>query len=283
MSGPAKIDLHSHSTFSDGALDPEAVVDAARAAGVDVFALTDHDTVAGLPRACARGEEIGVRVVPGIELNCGVEDLDVHILGYGLDPEDPVLRKRLADLVQARHDRVAKICELLGAQGIELSPEDLYRRTGGKRPRRKQIAEALVAAGHVASVRQAFRRYLSHRGSAYVPAGELTPSDAVRMLADAGGVAVVAHPGLIGDDELLPSLVAAGVRGLEVYHKYPDPALVERYAKLAERYRLIPTGGSDSHGGPDGPTHAPPGTFLCPPESFERLEAEWLTRRKIAR
>lgn len=267
-----RIDLHAHTIASDGGLTARDLVREAVRRELDVIAVTDHDTVASVADATAEGLASGVRVIPGIEMSAHAEGMDVHILGYFLDAATPGLDPFLEGLRASRRERVLRIVEALGRSGIRLSPDQVFAEAEGHSVSRAHVARALVKGGFARSTNQAFRRFLGRGGSAYVPSAALSPRDAMRRIADCGGVSVLAHPGWLQDDGLIPSLVADGLEGIEAY--YPDARASEtdRYLRLAERFRLLVTGGSDFHGGPM--SHgAALGTIACPEDAFLRLEA----------
>lgn len=252
-----RIDLHLHTTASDGQYSPEAIVQSARRLALDVIAITDHDTIDGIAPAQAEAQRAGalppIRVLPGIELSAEDEAGDVHMLGYCFDPESTVLRDRLVDFRSRRYSRGQMIVEKLAALGMPLSWEQvLAHATAGDVTGsigRPHIARALVDAGYVDSVRMAFDRYLHNGGPAYVARARLTPEEAVELIHAAGGVAVLAHPGLLADPlAMVERLVPVGLDGVEVMHPKNPVTVRLNVLALASRYDLIVTGGSDFHG-----------------------------------
>lgn len=271
-----KIDLHAHTTASDGERGPRDLVRAAAAAGIDVLGVCDHDTVAALGEALEEGASAGVRIVPGIELSTQADGTDVHVLGYFVDPKAPGLAEFLEGLGRSRRERVHRIVEALGRVGVRIAAEEIFAESRGASVSRSHVARVLERRGLARSRSDAFRRFLGRRGSAYVPASALTPREAFRRIAEIGGVPVLAHPGWLQDDALIPSLVAAGLEGVEAYYPDARPAETERYCEIARRYRLLVTGGSDYHG---ESTHGSAlGTIGCPEEDFGRLEARHRAR-----
>jgi 3',5'-nucleoside bisphosphate phosphatase len=240
-------DLHVHTTFSDGLYPPAEVVRRARAAGLDLIAITDHDTAAGVDAAVAAGRACGLRVVPGIEFSAERGRVEYHILGYGLDVHHPLIEAKVREIQQGRARRAERIVELLRGQGITLPAEKLVPPAGGVIGR-MHIARLLHAAGKVSSVDEAFVRYLRRGRPAYVPHTPLDPADIIRLIGVSGGLAVWAHPKFSNHDGILPELMTAGLRGLEAYHYDHSAAERERYAALAGRHGLLVTGGSDWHG-----------------------------------
>jgi 3',5'-nucleoside bisphosphate phosphatase len=244
------VDLHAHTSASDGGDDPRALVEAAAAAGVEVLAVTDHDTVAAVAEARAAGRRLGVEVLAGCELTAQVGDRVVHVLLYG----EGLLAPDLADAVEAarrgRHERNLAIGERL-RKLTGVGYEEAAAVAGDSALSRAHFARALVARGAVADVAEAFDRFLSSGRPAYVPAPSVSVTDAVALAGKAGGVAVLAHPGRLGDgerDRVLAEALAAGVDGVEVWHSQHDAALRRSLARLVDGRGLLATGGSDYHG-----------------------------------
>ena len=244
-----RLDLHVHSTASDGSWSPEAVVRGAGAGGLDVIALTDHDTIAGYPTAHRIGREIDVQVLPGIEVSSTYRGRDVHILGYFVDPDADPLARYGDRAVHRRAERMREILAKLAAQGIVVDYSSVEDAAGPDRVviGRPHLAKALVAAGHAASIPDAFDRFIGDDCAAFVPTHLLTPTQAVALVQEAGGVPVWAHPP--GDlvDPLLPELVGAGLRGLEVYRPRHKQSEVLRYENICHSSGLLVSGGSDWH------------------------------------
>lgn len=281
------IDLHTHSSCSDGTLPPAEVVRLAAEAALEVVALTDHDTTEGLAEARAAGAELGIEVVPGIELSAEHEGRSVHVLAYWPDPEEPELVAELERLRDERLGRAAAMIERLRELGIGISLGRVREIAGGGPIVRPHIAQALVEAGAVADEQEAFDRYIADGGPAYVEKHALAPVDAVRLILRAGGACVLAHPGLWDDragpsgvpEEVIEAMAAAGMHGLEVDHPDHAPEQRERYRRLAARLGLVPTGGSDFHG--DRLERSPLGGARCDPDAFAELRA--LARRASGR
>ncbi|MDI6709630.1 MAG: PHP domain-containing protein [Thermoanaerobacterales bacterium] len=240
-------DLHVHTTASDGSESPAGVVRRALVLGLGAIAITDHDTVAGLQEAREAAAGSPLVVVPGVEINTDYSGREVHVLGYypRLEPQFIALLK---DRAEARVRRVIRMVEKLNALGIAIRVSDVMARAGQGSVGRPHVAAALVAAGAVADMREAFDRFIGRGGPAYVPRARLHPAEAVQSIARVGGVPVLAHPGTIGDDRILPELLAAGLAGVEAYHPEHDEDRTKHYLALAERYGLVVTGGSDFHG-----------------------------------
>jgi predicted metal-dependent phosphoesterase TrpH len=239
-------DLHLHSNASDGALSPGALVELACSKGLRVISITDHDTVEGLAEAMAVSRTREITVVPGVEISASVDASDCHVLGYWIDHMDARL---LRELERFRRLRVARAKEMLAALrrlGAAISWDAIDSRVDAGTLGRPHIALALVEAGYAVNVQDAFERYLGRGRPAYVPRPKVTPARAIRMIREAGGIAVLAHPrDLVG---LVPDLAAAGLGGLEVYYPGYDEKLIGELTELAARYDLLATGGSDFHG-----------------------------------
>lgn len=243
-------DLHAHTTASDGSLPPAGLIERARQIGLSAVAVTDHDTVEGLGEAREAAVRLGVRLVPGVELNTDATGREIHILGFYVDWEGGPLLDRLSRLRAARRERLDRIVRSLCETGVRLEHDRVLEIVGGGSAGRIHVARALVEAGEAVSVNEAFERYLVPGRPGYVRRTKLQPAEAVRLIRAAGGVAVLAHPGLVGDadETLVAGLREAGLEGLEVYYPAHDPQEVERYREWADKFDLVATGGSDFHG-----------------------------------
>jgi len=273
------IDLHTHSTASDGTLPPAAVVRAAHALGVSGLALVDHDTMDGVPEAMAAAEALGIRLVPGVELNTDRTRGEVHILGYFIPLDASGFLAMLARRREARVRRGEEMVRRLQALGFDITFDDVLRIADGGAITRPHVARALVEAGCVRSVEEAFARYLYTGGPAYVPREPFSAVDAVRAVLDAGGVPVLAHPGRLSDESIIPELVDAGLQGLECYYPEHKPADTERFLAIAEKYDLVVTGGTDAHG-PGSSHDTIIGSVSAPPGAIEAL---WERRERLLR
>lgn len=271
-----RIDLHAHTTASDGLLAPEQLVALARDAGVGVLAVTDHDTTDGLDAAIAAGRRLGVEVIPAVEINTDVEALEVHVLGYFIDHRLPWLQEFLGRLRAGRVDRAARMVEKLNALGIPVRFERVREIADGA-VGRPHVARALVEVGAVRSVEEAFAKYIGRAGPAYVERMKVTPEEAVQVILRAGGIPVLAHPGWGSLDGLIPSLVRAGLEGLEVYYPDHTPAMVTHFLEVAARHGLLVTGGTDFHG--DLPRGVGLGRQYVPPEVVDRLRTRAAEKR----
>ncbi len=249
----APVDLHTHTDASDGSYEPEELVRRAAEAGLAAIAVTDHDTLAGLERACRAGLEHGIRVIPGVELSCRIPDGTLHILGYFVLPGSGRLDEKLTWLRDERLSRGSRIVERLNELGLALDPADVEAKAKGGALGRPHIAQALVDAGHVKDAQEAFDKYLMKGAPAYVDKAVLPMDEAVGAIKACGGVPVMAHPHQTnreGDDlkELISGLVSAGLRGIEAHYSLHTPEQTAEYLGYAEEFGLIITGGTDYHG-----------------------------------
>jgi hypothetical protein len=267
-----RIDLHTHTTASDGHLTPSALVEAAWGAGIQVLGVTDHDTVDGLSDAAAHAGRLGLTFVAGVELSAYWKQVERHILGYFCDPEDPSLRTFLRHTRSARLERLHAMLNRLGRLGIRVPANEVLAEARGGNVGRPHLARVLLRRGLVGSTQEAFDRYLATGRPAYVPRSDVSVVDAIRVIHEAGGVASLAHPGFEPRDEAIPELVAAGLDAIEVYHPKHLPAETAHYRQLATRHGLLVSGGSDYHGGADG-TSGSPGVPCLPEPDFQRLLA----------
>ena len=275
-------DLHTHTKASDGTCEPAENVRLTKEAGLKALAITDHDTVAGVPEALAAGRELGIEVIPGVEVSSVGRGQDIHVLGYFIPYEDSAFQERLVGLRETRHERNQLLIAKLQELGIPITLESVYRRKQGtdKNIGRPHIAEELIELGIVATIEEAFEKYLGKGAAAYVNPPRITPQEAIRLIQDAGGAAVLAHPGLYDDDELVQELIAFGLDGIEVNH--PDNTEEQRlvYSTWAKEHGLVMTGGSDFHGWRgEEPFHAMLGSHTAQIEAVERLR-EIAAKRK---
>jgi predicted metal-dependent phosphoesterase TrpH len=267
------IDLHLHTTASDGRSTPEQLVRRVAAAGIRTCAVTDHDTVASLPRAAEAGAALGLRVMAGIEITAVLGGHDVHMLGYFFDPLHPELTGFLKGQRDDRRRRVVEMLDRLETLGIVLPRARLLKqgvRSSGKAIGRPALARLLVAHGHARDIAEAFDKYLAAGRPAFIPRRGATPAEVVAMVGRAGGVSSFAHPGKLGLDDLVAPLAAAGLTAIEVFHPDHDAAAIDRYRAIARTLNLGMSGGSDYHGPGSGRAEAL-GQVTLPPEAFDDL------------
>ena len=240
------IDLHIHSTASDGEYAPAEIVELACSLGLEVIAITDHDTVAGIDEAMEAAQRSGLEVVPGVEINAESQDQSIHILGYYIDHRNDFLLAELAKLCHSREWRARRVLKDLAALGMPLEWDRLLEIAGGSLIGRPHIAEAMVERGYVSTIREAFDDYLGRGMPGYVQRPRLAPEEAIDLILSAGGVPVLAHP--LGVLPILPGLLSAGLAGLETYYSGYSVEDSRVIASEARRHGLITTGGSDYHG-----------------------------------
>lgn len=274
------VDLHTHSTASDGSYSPTELLQRAKDAGLRVLALTDHDSTGGIEEAAQAARNLDIEFIPGIEINTDVSGGEIHVLGYFIEYQRSAFQEVLQVLRNARERRGQRMVELLNEAGIHISWERVREIAQGS-VGRPHVARALMEAGYVQSVAEAFDKYIGKGCFAYVPRYKLTPEDAVHLVASANGLPVMAHPlwlpGLATLREWLPDLRAAGMVGLETYYGPYTPEEEGILHALADEYGLIPTGGTDFHGPGIHPT--PLGGRYVPYEAVERLKAEAAKQR----
>jgi predicted metal-dependent phosphoesterase TrpH len=252
-----RIELHAHTHFSDGTLSPAELVALAAERGLAALAITDHDSVEGVPFALAAADTLRTtrtgdvvalpEIVPGIEISSSLEGNDLHVLGYFVDWRSEALASRLASFREERRERAREILDRLAELGVPVEAEEVFAAAGPGVVGRPHIANALLKAGHVPTIDVAFQRYLGARGSAFVPRPAFHSGEAVRMIRDAGGAAVLAHPAAI-TTQLVDQLAEAGLAGIEVWHPQHGMATQRRWHEVARTLGLVPSGGSDFHG-----------------------------------
>jgi len=249
----SRIDLHLHTTHSDGSQTPAEVIRLAHEAGVSALAITDHDITTGLPEAIAAGQELGIEIIPGIEISSHHGESELHVLGYFIKWQDAQLNARLMTLRESRHRRNPKIIELLQAAGIDITYDEVRAVAGSDSVGRPHIARVLMDKNVVTTAKEAFDRFLAEGKAAYVPRDLPAPVDAIRWIKDAGGLAVLAHPTWVKTTEgtltdLARQLKEQGLDGVEVHYSTHTPRQTRTYLSLAKQLGLLVTGGSDFHG-----------------------------------
>ena len=274
-----KFDLHLHSTASDGRLSPEQIIDMAVEKGLEVVALTDHDSVSGVGVAIAYAVHYpSIQVVPGVEINTDLETGELHVLGYFINYTDKQFTASLQRIRESRVGRALKMVEKLKILGFPLDWRRVQELAKGESICRPHIAQAMLEKGYISTEREAFERYIGRTGPAYVEREKIQPVDAVEMVKKAGGLPVLAHPADIQDlDELLSGLIQVGLVGLETYYANYDAATIRKLEVKAEKNKLLTTGGTDYHHFCDG-SEVPMGSVDVPLKSIVNLfEAAGLT------
>jgi predicted metal-dependent phosphoesterase TrpH len=268
----SSVDLHCHSTASDGLLTPAGLVAYASERGLSVIGLTDHDSTRGIAQAMAAAAEIGIEVVPGVELSSEIEGLQAHILGYFIDPVSASLQQEFAWMNESRRERIGRICRNLNDAGIRIDVEDVLVLAGDGTVGRPHVARVLVTNGYASDVGDAFARYLTRGRPGYALSEKITPEGAISAINRAGGAAVLAHPWSTKNPRAaVERLVPAGLSGLECYYGEYEPEVRDDLALLAQEFALIPTGGSDFHG--KGVKKTDLGSVAVPAESVEHLRS----------
>jgi predicted metal-dependent phosphoesterase TrpH len=241
-------DLHLHTSFSDGTYSPEELAGHGRRVGLAAMSLTDHDTVEGCARMAAACELNGIEFVTGIELTAEHEGTELHLLAYYIDPTHPRLLSEIEHFQFVRQNRIREMVARLNDLGVPLRPDAVFALANCRSPGRPHVARALVKDGLCSSLDEAFARFLKRDRPAWVPKHKMSAAQAIALIHEAGGLAVMAHPGLNRTDRIIPDLVAAGMDGIECFHSKHSTAVAEHYLILADQHRLLVTGGSDCHG-----------------------------------
>jgi 3',5'-nucleoside bisphosphate phosphatase len=271
-------DLHLHTSFSDGTYSPEELTAHGRRHGLAALGLTDHDTTEGCARMAEACRLAGIEFIPGTELTAQKDGNELHLLGYFIDPQNPVLLRELAKFQEARQNRIREMVARLNEAGIPLTAESVFKLARCRSPGRPHVARALVQGKFCASMDEAFERFMKKHRPAWVPKFKMSALQGIELIHQAGGLAVMAHPGLNRTDEIIPELVEAGLDGIECFHSKHSSAVSERYLKLAERFGLLVTGGSDCHGMSKNKPLI--GTVKVPMGYIEKLRARAAERRR---
>lgn len=273
-----KIDLHVHSTYSDGTLDPKEVVDSAIELGMTTISITDHDNVMGYYSAKKYIEGNGkqLNVIPGIEINTFYKKQEIHILGYFMDFDNLAFQAMIEKQQKARKNQAKEISKRLQKIGINVSYEDIKKCTiENSSIGRPHIAKAIAQKGGTSSIAEAYTKYINDSSNVYVQRKTVTPHEAVEIIYDAGGIPVIAHPCDVDNaEELIEELMGYGLRGIEAYHRKHTPAIIEYFCSIAEKYDLIVTGGSDFHSPSLYSGQIIIGKNFVPPKIIEELELE---------
>ncbi len=243
-----RVDLHVHTNYSDGLMDPFAVVQEALNKNISAIGITDHDTMDGLSSVEQAGKMYGIEVVPGIEFSADYDGKEVHILGYYCNRELNELKQTLLELKKSRFQRINRMIQKLKGLNLDISLAEVQQITKGEILGRPHLALALCRKGYCKTTAEAFSKYIGSNAPAYVKRFKITTGEAVRLILKSGGIPVLAHPGLYNADGIIPDLINIGLMGIEVFH--PDHRLVDifRYKRMAREYNLLVTGGSDFHG-----------------------------------
>jgi 3',5'-nucleoside bisphosphate phosphatase len=271
-------DLHLHTKFSDGTFSPEEVVSLAVKHKLAAISLTDHDTVEGCERTAAACRAAGIEFITGTELTAEQNGDELHILAYFVDPTNAGLLSEMARFQVVRQNRIREMVARLNQLNVPLEAEAVFALANCKSPGRPHVARALVNARLCGSLDEAFERFLKKNRPAWVPKAKMSALKAIELVHQAGGLAVMAHPGLNRTDELIPALVEAGMDGIECFHTKHSTGTVEHYLGIAERFSLLITGGSDCHGLSKGKPLI--GTIRLPYEHVERLKARVADRKE---
>jgi 3',5'-nucleoside bisphosphate phosphatase len=273
-------DLHLHTYFSDGTYSPEEMVSQGRRSGLAALALTDHDTIEGCVRTALACDAAEMEFITGTELTAEQDDNELHILGYFIDIQNPKLLTEMARFQTVRQNRIREMVARLNLVKVPLTAEAVFALANCRSPGRPHVARALVKAGFCSNLDEAFERFLKKNRPAWVPKFKMSAADAIELIHQAGGAAVMAHPGLNRTDEVIPGMVEAGLDGIECFHTKHSASTAQHYLKLAERFHLLVTGGSDCHGLSKGRPLI--GTVKLPYHHVENLKAKAAERKAAA-
>jgi predicted metal-dependent phosphoesterase TrpH len=243
-----KVDLHTHTTFSDGFYSPEELIKKAKKADIDILGICDHDNIAAIKQAIEIGKEIGVDVIPGLEISSDIKDREIHILGYFYEPDNSELERYLVFFREERLRRAERIVTKLKSLGLYLSINDVLDKAKNSAVGRPHIAQAMLEKGLVSSYYEAFNKYIGNGGPAYEKKVHLSPQSALKIISDAGGLSFIAHPGFM-PESLLMELITCGIDGIEVIHPSHSQQQIRFYRGIVNEYFLLESGGSDFHGG----------------------------------
>jgi predicted metal-dependent phosphoesterase TrpH len=273
-------DLHLHTYFSDGTFSPEELVGHAQKNGLACIALTDHDSVEGCARAATACDMVDIEFIPGTELTAELDDTELHLLGFFLDTQNQKLLSEIAKFQIVRQNRIHEMVACINKLGVPLKADDVFALANCKSPGRPHVARAMVKAGLVSNLDEAFERFLKKNRPAWVPKAKMSALEGIELIHQAGGLAVMAHPGLNRTDEIIPALVDAGLDGVECFHTKHSTATAGRYLEIADKYNLLVTGGSDCHGFSKNKPLI--GTVKLPYEHVEKLKSRVESRRSKA-
>ena len=241
-------DLHLHTRFSDGTDTPERVVELAKQAGLSAIAITDHDNTEAIAVAAAPAERCGIELIPGIEMSASTDGLEVHLLGFLMDLKHVALQEHLAEQQERRVQRVYAMVERLERVGVKINAQEVLELAGAGTVGRPHVARILLKHGYISTLPEAFSKYIGPDNPAFVQGSPVPPKDVIRLIREAGGVPVLAHPIYLKRDAVIEQFVKEGLVGLEAYHSGHTPEMVRHYEQMADRLGLLKTGGSDYHG-----------------------------------
>ncbi len=244
----SKVDLHSHTNYSDGFNSPKDLIDKARSKGIDILSITDHDNLAGIDEAVEYGKEVGVEIIAGVEISSDIMDREIHILGYFVEPGNPELERYLEFFRAERLKRADRIVNKLNTLGISLKLDDVLKISKNSAVGRPHIAQAMLERGFTNSYFEAFNKYIGNGCIAYEKKVHVSPRSAFKIISDSGGLSFIAHPGVMPEN-ILKELIESGVDGIEVIHPSHNQQLVKFYRGIVNEYFLLESGGSDFHGG----------------------------------
>ncbi|MFH2138884.1 MAG: PHP domain-containing protein [Candidatus Omnitrophota bacterium] len=265
------VDLHIHTAFSDGTFSPEETVAFAQKKNLAAIAITDHDCVDAIPRCIKAAKGTGLEIIPGIELAAQIDDLEIHLLGLCIDWQSPWFLEKLKEIRQARLERMRKMIEKLNHEGIDITEEDVLAFSASSESvGRLHLARALLEKGKVDTFREVFERYIGDGKSCYVRRLTITFEEGIRMIRELKGIVILAHPAVLGHDELIPELAKAGLMGIETIHSDQTGNVSKYYARLARQYGLVVSGGSDCHG--MGKGHPLMGALKVPYSVLENIK-----------
>lgn len=243
-----RADLHVHTRYSDGSFSPEELVQCTKENSVDCIGVCDHDSINGLDEALRAGDSHGVEIVPAVEISAEEDAKEVHLLGYYIDYKDETLKQALIQIREDRKQRAYKMVDALNDHSFNIDAEDMIKSFGDVAISRLHIAQYMESRGLIPSWREAFKRYIGDDKCCYVGAFSLSPKQAIELITAAGGIAVIAHPGLTKIDNMLPKLIEQGMKGIEAFHAEHSSSVAQYYERYAIEHKLLVTGGSDCHG-----------------------------------
>jgi len=273
-------DLHLHTYFSDGTYSPEELVDQARRRELQALSLTDNDTVEGCARTATACRDAGIEFITGTELTAEQDGHEIHILGYSIDVQNQRFLSEIGKFQIVRQNRIREMVQRLNELNIPLEVDKVFALANCRAPGRPHVARALVEAGLVGNLDEAFERFLKKNRPAWVPKFKISAADAIELIHESGGVAVMAHPGLNRSDEVIPMMVEGGLDGIECFHTKHSPSTAEHYQQIAAHFHLLVTGGSDCHGMSKGRPLI--GSVRLPYERVEKLKAKAAERKTAA-